>query len=270
MDAPKDEALENADQQAQPPASPNPDELVARAKAEGDAYAYDFAVKKLRAAIHRILDASDDEIRDRAFILSCIRQVGITYQDWEGMTAFTSYINPAPVGLIQIPTEFADYLLLTGTSRPATAIEIGVFRGASAYISDAYFFRLNKRHSYTAVDICDDLADFDYFRNLLPIVKAAPSTSGRYAGQSFDLAFIDGDHSYDGSRVDWLNVGRSSAVVGFHDINGPEYQALNGGVRRTWNEVKLEYRHTCSIFEISHHPAWMGIGVIFNARPPWL
>ena len=269
MDAPKDAAAE-ADHHAQPSASPTPDELVARARAEGDAAAYDFAVKKARAAIHRILEASDDEIRDRTFILGCIRQVGIAYQDWEGMAAFTSYINPAPVGIIQIPTEFADYLLLAGASRPATAIEIGVSRGASAYLSAAYFFRLNRQHSYIAVDIRDDLVDFEYFSSILPIVKAAPSTSACYAGRSFDLAFIDGDHSYDGSRIDWLNVGRSSAVVGFHDINGPEYQPLNGGVRRTWNEVKLEYRHSCPIFEISHHPAWMGIGVIFNSRPPWL
>ncbi len=186
------------------------------------------------------------------------------------MSAFTSCINSASVGIIQIPTEFADYLLLAGASRPTTAIEIGVARGASAYVSAAYLFRLNREHTYTAVDIHDNLVDFDDCKGILPILEAAPSTSGCHIGRRFDLAFIDGDHSYDGSRADWLNVGRSSGVVGCHDINGPEYHALNGGVRRTWNEVKLECRHTCPILEISHHPASMGVGVIFNTRLAWL
>ena len=268
MDASEDPAFEDADGPAPPPLSP--DELIARAKSKGEAAAYEFGVTKARAAIHRILDASDAEIRDRAFILGCIRQVGIIYQDWPGLATFTRYTNATPYGLIQIPTEFADYLLLAGASKPTKAIEIGVFRGASAYVSAAYFYRLNTEHTYVAVDVVDHLVDFDYFKDVLPITKAAPSTSGEYAGTGFDLALIDGDHSYDGSRIDWLNVGQSSSVVAFHDINGSEYDGLNGGVRRTWNELKLEYRHSRSILEISHHPGWMGIGVLFNRQPAWL
>lgn len=270
MGASDDWALEDPVEQPPLPLPPSPEELIAATKARGELAAHAFGVQKARAAIHRILGASDAEIRDRAFILGCIQQVGLSYQDWLGLAPFTRYTNATSYGLLQIPTEFADYLLLAGASRPREAIEIGVFRGASAYVSAAYFYRLNKEHSYVAVDVVDGLVDFDYFKDVLPLIKAAPSTSGEYAGRSFDLALIDGDHSYDGSRIDWLNVGQSSSLVAFHDINASEYDGLNGGIRRTWNELKLEYRQSCPILEISHYPGWMGIGVIFNRRPVWL
>ena len=224
---------------------------------------------KGRAGIQRILDATDGELRSRGFVLECIRQVGIRYQDWPGLAPFGDCTNPVDYGVVQIPTEFADYLMLVGASRPSSAIEIGVHHGATAYLAAAYFYRLNNQHVYTAVDVRDEFADFDHFKDLLPIVKAAPATSGHFAGRAFDIAFIDGDHSYDGSRLDWLNVGRSSRIVAFHDINGAEYDAQNGGIRRTWSELKLEHRATRTILEISHHSQWMGIGVVFNCQPVW-
>ncbi len=233
----------------------------------GAARAFDVAIVKGRVGIQRILEASNAEIGSRSFLLDCIRQVGIRYQDWRGLAPFSDYMNSVDYGIIQIPTEFADYLMMAGASRPSTAIEIGVFRGATAYIAAAYFYRLNKNHQYVAVDVIDDYTDFDYFKDLLPITKAAPCTSGEFAGERFDVAFIDGDHSYDGSRTDWLNVGRSSGFVAFHDINGAEYDSQNGGIRRTWSELKLEYRATRSIMEISHCSNWMGIGLILNRSP---
>ena len=267
--APADASAEPDVPERAAPVLPGPGQ-IADTRSRGEAAAYRQALQNVRAAIHSIIAASDSDLRDRRFLLDCVRQVGIIYQDWDGLAPFTGYVNPVDYGLIQIPTEFVDYLMLTGASRPTTAIEIGVFRGVSTYVAAAYFYRLNKHHSYTAVDICDHLVDFDYFKDILPIIKAAPATSGHYAGRGFDLAFIDGDHSYDGSRKDWLNVGRSSGIVGFHDINGAEYDDQNGGIRRLWKELKLEYRFTCPVLEISHHPHWMGIGVIFNTPPPWL
>ena len=247
------------------PAVPSFEETLA----QGYDAAMQVAVQRARSAIHRILDAGEAELRDRSFLLSCVLQSGLAYKDWRGLAAFTEAMNPVDYGMLQVPTEFADYLLLAGAGRPASAIEIGVYRGATAYFAAAYLSRLNPDLVYTAVDVIDHLVDFDYFAAILPIVKAAPATSGHFAGQSFDLAFIDGSHSYDDSRRDWLHVGRSSSVVAFHDINGAEYDSENGGIRRTWAELKLQHRTTRTIVEVSHVSGWMGIGMVFNTGAPW-
>ncbi|MCW2317755.1 hypothetical protein M2322_003319 [Rhodoblastus acidophilus] len=223
-------------------------------------------IQKGRDGLARILAASDAEIHDRRFLLDCVCQIGIAYQDWQALSPFTRFINSTSYGIVQIPTELVDYLMIAGKFRPETVAEVGVFHGGTAYISAAYFYRLNKNLRYTLIDICDSLFDYDYLSSVLPLDLQIPKTSGDFIGRHFDLAFIDADHGYDGSRIDWLNVGRHAGVAAFHDIDGAEYDGLNGGIRRTWNELKLEYRMDRPIIEVSHHPSWMGIGMIFNDR----
>jgi len=223
-------------------------------------------IQKGRDGIARILAASDAEIHDRRFLLDCVCQIGIAYQDWQALAPFTRFINSTSYGIVQIPTELVDYLMIAGNFRPETVAEVGVFHGGTAYISAAYFYRLNKNLRYTLIDICDSLFDYEYLSSVLPLDLQIPKTSGDFIGRRFDLAFIDADHGYDGSRIDWLNIGRHAGIAAFHDIDGAEYDGLNGGIRRTWNELKLEYRIDRPIIEVSHHPSWMGIGMIFNDR----
>lgn len=52
----------------------------------------------------------------------------------------------------------------------------------------------------------------------------------------FDLAFIDGDHTYAGVRADWIAYGPMAEVVAFHDINNAEW-----GVQRLWRELKPHF-----------------------------
>ena len=52
----------------------------------------------------------------------------------------------------------------------------------------------------------------------------------------YDFVFIDGDHSYDGVKADWLNYGPMAPLVGFHDI---AYQPRE--VKRLWAEIKATH-----------------------------
>jgi cephalosporin hydroxylase len=75
-----------------------------------------------------------------------------------------------------------------------------------------------------------------------------------------DFLFIDGDHTYEGVRADYLmyrDFVRSDGYIGFHDINDSEFHRANRvGVGRLWQELvgtKLEF---------NEHQDWAGIGVI--------
>ena len=72
----------------------------------------------------------------------------------------------------------------------------------------------------------------------------------------FDFGFIDGDHTYDGVRRDWLAYGPLCDIAAFHDINSPDW-----GVKRLWNEIKCDHPHA------EYVAGKMGIGVLFRTIP---
>jgi predicted O-methyltransferase YrrM len=59
-------------------------------------------------------------------------------------------------------------------------------------------------------------------------------------GELFDVAFIDGDHTYDGVRADWLTwspIVRPGGIVAFHDT-WPNERAAEPGVVRWVDELR--------------------------------
>lgn len=80
--------------------------------------------------------------------------------------------------------------------------------------------------------------------------ETAVSWAQRWA--PYDFVFIDGDHSYEGVRADWLNYGDMGLMTVFHDI------ALDG-VGRLWREIK-EAGYRTGEFCCSR---W-GIGIVYK------
>jgi len=70
----------------------------------------------------------------------------------------------------------------------------------------------------------------------------------------YDMVVIDGDHNYEGVKMDWENYGNmATKMVVFHDI----FQDVWPGPRQLWNQIagdKLEINRTGSN---------LGIGVLF-------
>jgi predicted O-methyltransferase YrrM len=68
------------------------------------------------------------------------------------------------------------------------------------------------------------------------------------AGETLDVLFIDGDHSYDGVRADFERYAplvREGGIVALHDVNedfGLESPSISGDVPRFWRELKERHR----------------------------
>jgi len=78
--------------------------------------------------------------------------------------------------------------------------------------------------------------------------------------EQVDFLFIDGDHTYEGVRADYLmyrDFVRRFGYITFHDINESLlHQLQDVGVGRLWQELKG------SRLEFNEHADWGGIGVI--------
>ena len=217
--------------------------------------------------IRKILSASDEDVSNFEWMRSMVGRYGI-FPCREGDMDGNGNVVGARSGMIQRPNEFAEYCVYLSKWHIDTAIEVGVFHGKSSYFMCALLARNNSNLVYELVDIADNLDDYEEFHELLPqMSKRIPSTSEDYIGQAYDFVFIDADHSYEASMCDYMNLGRyAKKLTVFHDIYAHEYDHLNGGTVRMWNEVvdmTPENKH--NVF--SEYPnQWMGIGVLEQVR----
>ncbi len=221
-------------------------------------------IERQLSVLDRILQATDKEIHDINFLLNAVKEYGVTPLSWLQDLDDTTYYTED--GMIQVPSEFALFCHYLVDVKVESAIEVGIYRGRSAYFMCAVLYRNNPNLIYDMVDIEDSLDDYEEFRRILPCLnKCIPNSSDDFAGKSYDFVFIDADHGYDGVMRDYLNVGRfAKKLVCFHDIFAHEYDTCKGGIVRCWEEVgTLTPSHPKMVF--SQFPnRWMGIGVVVN------
>jgi predicted O-methyltransferase YrrM len=101
--------------------------------------------------------------------------------------------------------------------------------------------------------------------------ETATSLEQVLAGEPLDALFIDGDHSYDGVRLDFERYGplvRSGGMILLHDVNedfrtrrGLETPSISGEVPRFWRELKGRYR-TEELIADPEQDGY-GIGIIY-------
>lgn len=215
--------------------------------------------------INRILNASDNEINNLEWMLSCIEEYGIyPFERVHGKeNRIKTVEGEESWGILQIPEEFAEFCCFINTLNIQTVAEVGVFKGRSSYFLCAILSRKNLEQ-YLCIDIIDCMDEFERFAELLPALKRAiPATTADYKGNAFDMVFIDADHSYDGSILDYYNLGQHAhTLTAFHDIYGHEYDHENGGTVRMWKEVLEDTKEKEHLIFSKYPEEWMGIGCV--------
>jgi len=203
-------------------------------------------------------------------------------EDLDGIIAATQeYLGRghyASIHAIQKISELASLARLVQKERPKVIVEIGTAKGGTLYV----WTRTNPQaHLVVSIDLPGGLFGGGYDKHRLKLYREfahdRPSTRMEFlrfdshassslaqlktilAGQLIDFLYIDGDHAYEGVKLDFQMYSllvRPGGLVAFHDIvttgNGHD-------VSRFWNEVKEKYAH--EEFIQNRHGS-MGIGVL--------
>jgi predicted O-methyltransferase YrrM len=187
-------------------------------------------------------------------------------------------ISNALIRPSQVPSELKRFAEIVASICPKRVLEIGTFRGGTLCI-------LARLSAPSATLISVDLPGGKFgggqskLRSLLyhAFGKSFQSVhfirgdshseevaaKVRDITQSLDVLFIDGDHTYEGVKHDFLSYSplvRTGGIVAFHDI--AEHPKETGcDVSCFWNEVKTSYRHE-EIIE-NREQGWAGIGILY-------
>ncbi|MFL6796335.1 MAG: class I SAM-dependent methyltransferase [Xanthobacteraceae bacterium] len=220
-------------------------------------------IEKGLRVVERILRCSDAEFASRAFLMQSILEYGIPVMSSDVFAPWLSAMNSSGFGALQLPNEFVDFLRVVAKLGISSAVEVGSFRGGSAYFMASVLQRANPEATLTLVDVADNLIGFDAFASLLNLTKAVPMSSDAFYGRSFDLVFIDADHRYTSVMRDFINLGKYARIaLGMHDIHGHEFDDEEGGTVRAWNEIKAHLRSTHTVYEFAHSAVRsLGIGL---------
>ncbi|MEL7090187.1 MAG: class I SAM-dependent methyltransferase [Pseudomonadota bacterium] len=226
---------------------------------------------RIDAVVAQMLE-DGDALLSRPLLLERLRQLGLSHNNWGGLAAYQDWYNVSLAGCMQVPTELVDFLLYAAKTQPKSMIEVGVFTGGTALFAAAFFKAVFKDFDYVCLDIKDQLLILPETEKRLGLRKAFGKTSDDFAGQSFDVVFIDGDHSFKWAKRDYLNLGRHAAkICAFHDINAKEYLPQGGGVYTFWRHLRSTAARDMAVVELCHSPAhvgvqndgcWMGIGIL--------
>jgi hypothetical protein len=218
---------------------------------------------KLLAGIRTLKTESLANLRDQTRITAIISEIGLAYDSRGPYGDSNRYMNNLGPGLWQVPEQLAQALCLLSELKLRSALEIGTFCGWTASVLTAYLSRFEPQFTMLTVDPLNLFDSYEEIRHLLPLSYRPGCTSNDLTGQSFDLCFIDGDHSYGSCSEDYRIIGQNSRVCMFHDINdwrvGPE------NVPRFWRELKArEESQESSFHEFNYHSESelvMGIGI---------
>jgi predicted O-methyltransferase YrrM len=185
-------------------------------------------------------------------------------------------------GAIQQRSEIARLLDLLRQNPPSYVCEIGTASGGTLFLlaqvcrPDALILSVDVGLS---IERCLIHARFASHRQRIVSVRGDSRTPGTLArvrsllrAHALDLLFIDGDHSYEGVKADFVNYSplvRPGGLIVLHDIirdfgtrYGKPSGTYTGGVPVFWDEIRTK-RKTSEFIEDPAQDGY-GIGIVHN------
>ena len=170
-----------------------------------------------------------------------------------------------PGSTLQISEELIGFAELAASRSAASVCEIGTYNGGTSL----FLCGLPTVRRYVGIDI--QPFNERAIKALAPrhvdltILKGSSRDLRERVGADFDVLFIDGDHTYDGAKADFLDyrgLVRPGGLIAFHDIvpDQGHDEVWSGDVPKLWREVRDEYRHWEFVAEPDQ--AGFGIGVL--------
>ena len=181
--------------------------------------------------------------------------------------------------MIQVPEEIEALASFVAELKPRNVLEIGTWKGGTFYL---WLCLAQPEGLKLSIDLAGgpfgggmlteaDLYEReDRFRALSRNERFIPGDShseqvaeqvrALLRSEKLDFLFIDGDHTYEGVKQDFLMYSpfvSPSGWIAFHDINDSEWHRQNNvGVCKLWAELKGKK------LEFNSHQSWAGIGLI--------
>jgi cephalosporin hydroxylase len=205
----------------------------------------------------------------------------LTFGRWPRTpTEAINFCVDRPVMMAQIHSEIVELANLIKAAAPQRSLEIGTNYGGTLFL----LCTLSPAGARViSVDLPAGRFGGGYPRRKIPLYRRFPrngqqlhlirgdshasETHARVerllAGEKLDYLFIDGDHTYEGVKLDFEMYSpfvRSGGMIAFHDI-AVHTKEKSCEVDRFWNEVKQRYKHREFIEDPKQ--GWAGIGVLF-------